>query len=149
MFLVRIKGVSKRQKKKKQITVEWFHRLIKALPEPLNIMVIVDGCLGLRISELVALKWEDIDSKVRTIMIQRKFTHGKLGKTKTDASEAGLPLAKELFEIGQSGSRKPTAVSGSFLQREPAASVAHRCFCRKEYSLSQRRLGWGTSRGTC
>jgi integrase len=32
-------------------------------------------------------------------MIQRKFTHGKLGKTKTDASEAGLPLAKELFEI--------------------------------------------------
>ncbi|MGD0940078.1 MAG: tyrosine-type recombinase/integrase [Terracidiphilus sp.] len=99
MSLVTIKGVSKRQKKKKQITMDWFHRLIKALPEPLNIMVIVDGCLGLRISELVALKWEDVDPKIRTIMIQRKFTHGKLGKTKTDASEAGLPLGKELFEI--------------------------------------------------
>jgi integrase len=99
MSLVTIKGVSKRQKKKKQITMDWFHRLVKALPEPLNIMVIVDGCLGLRISELVALRWEDIDPITRTIMIQRKFTHGKLGKTKTDASEAGLPLARELFEI--------------------------------------------------
>ena len=78
MSLVSIKGVSKRQKKKKQITVEWFHRLIKALPEPLNIMVIVDGSLGLRISELVTLKWEDVDPKLRTIMIQRKFTHGKV-----------------------------------------------------------------------
>ncbi len=99
MTLVVIKGISKRKKKKKQITVEWFHRLIKALPEPLNIMVTVDGCLGLRISELLALKWEDIDSKARTIMIQRKFTHGKLGITKTDASEASLPLAKELLEV--------------------------------------------------
>ena len=99
MFLVKIKGVSKRQKKKKQITIEWFHRLIRALPEPLNVMVIVDGSLGLRISELLALKWEDIDFKARTIIIQRKFTHGKLGKTKTDASEAALPLAKELAEV--------------------------------------------------
>jgi integrase len=69
------------------------------LPEPLKVMVIVDGSLGLRISELLALKWEDIDFKARTIIIQRKFTHGKLGKTKTDASEAALPLAKELAEV--------------------------------------------------
>jgi hypothetical protein len=56
MSLVTIKGVSKRQKKKWQISVEWLHRLLKALPEPLEIMVLVDGRLGLRISELVALK---------------------------------------------------------------------------------------------
>jgi hypothetical protein len=39
--------------------VDWFDRLIKALPAPLNIMVMVDGCLGLRISELVALQERD------------------------------------------------------------------------------------------
>jgi integrase len=99
MSLVKIKGVSIRKKRKKKITVEWFHRLIQALPEPLNIMVLVDGCFGLRISELLALKWEDIDTQVREIMIQRKFTHGKLGQTKSDASDANLPIADALLKI--------------------------------------------------
>ena len=93
MTLVKIKGVSKRQKKVTEVTVEGFQALLKALPEPLNIMVLVDGCLGLRISELLALKWEDIDFKAGKITIIRKFTHGELGKTKSDASESELPLA--------------------------------------------------------
>ncbi len=48
---------------------------------------------------MVALRWEDIDATVRKIAIQRKFTHGKLGKTKSDASEAELPLAESLLAI--------------------------------------------------
>jgi integrase len=60
-------------------------------------MVLVDGCLGLRISELVALKWEDIDEKGKKIAIQRKFSRGKLGKTKSEASEAELPIADSLL----------------------------------------------------
>jgi integrase len=97
MSLIKLKGVSKRKKKIPEIPAEGFQKLINALPEPLNVMVLVDGCLGLRISELVALKWEDIDFEKRMISIQRKFTRGKLGKTKSDASEASLPLAKALL----------------------------------------------------
>ncbi len=93
MTLVKIKGVTKRKKKITEVTVEGFQALLNALPEPLNIMVLVDGCLGLRISELLALKWEDIDFEAGKITITRKFTHGELGKTKSDASEAELPLA--------------------------------------------------------
>ncbi len=43
-------------------------------------------------TELVALQWQDIDWKNKEITIQRKFTHGALGKTKTVASDANLPL---------------------------------------------------------
>ncbi len=62
-------------------------------------MTLVAGFLGLRVSELVALKWEDIDWKEKQITIQRKFTHSRLGPAKTIASEAGLPLDAGLLSI--------------------------------------------------
>jgi integrase len=93
MSLVRIKGVSKRKKKIMQLTMKEFRDLVQALPEPLNLMALLSGCPGLRVSEMVALKWEDIDPTSQQIAIQRKFTHGSIGKTKSDASEARLPLA--------------------------------------------------------
>jgi integrase len=98
MSLIRLKGVTKRQKRIPQITVENFKKLLAKLPEPLNTMVLVTGSLGLRISETLALKWEDVDTAARTILIRRKFTRGHLGNTKTAASEAPLPLAKPLLE---------------------------------------------------
>ena len=99
MSLVRIKGSSKRQKKIAQLTIAQFRTLIESLPEPINIMALVAGSLGLRISELVALKWTDIDWAERTISISRKYTHGALGRTKTAASEAKLPLDGGLLSI--------------------------------------------------
>jgi integrase len=99
MTLIKLKGVSKRKKKITEITIEGFQKLIRSLPEPLNVMVLVCGCLGLRISELLALKWEDIDFDKKTIAIQRKFTRGNLGKTKSDASESELPLADAVLAV--------------------------------------------------
>jgi integrase len=91
--------VSKRKKKITQLTMQQFRDLVETLPQPLNLMALLSGCLGLRVSEMVALKWEDIDPSLQQIAIQRKFTHGSMGKTKLDASEAGLPLANSLLWI--------------------------------------------------
>ena len=99
MSLVRIKGTTRRQRKITQLSIEGFKKLIQALPEPINIMTLVAGALGLRVSELVALKWEDVEWKEKQITIQRKFTHSHLGPTKTIASEAGLPLDEGLLSI--------------------------------------------------
>ena len=99
MHLLEVKGVSKRQKEIQQITVEQFKAIRADLPELLNILVLVDAALGLRVSELLALKWEDLDVTNKTIFIRRKFTRGRIGKTKTPASRAKLPVADGLFEI--------------------------------------------------
>ncbi|MGO8759931.1 MAG: tyrosine-type recombinase/integrase [Terracidiphilus sp.] len=99
MTLVKIKGTSKRQKKITPITIVQFRKLIGALPEPINIMALIVGSLGLRVSEMLALKWQDIDWKKKQILIQRKFTHSALGKTKTAAAEAGLPLDDDLLAV--------------------------------------------------
>ena len=59
MELVRVKGSTKRQKAIVILTPAEFEALVEALPEPYNLMVLVFGCLGLRASETLALKWHD------------------------------------------------------------------------------------------
>lgn len=75
--------------------------IIKGLAAPYNLIVLVCACLGLRISEILALKWEDFDWKAKQVLIRRAFTHGNIQESiKTDSSEADLPvfdlLAKSL-----------------------------------------------------
>jgi len=101
MSLIKLKGVTKRQKRIPEISVADFKKLLAKLPEPLHTMVLVAGVYGLRVSELLALKWEDIDEKAKTISIVRKFTRGQLGETKTAASAAPLPLAVPLLKALQ------------------------------------------------
>jgi len=99
MSLIKLKGVSKRQKKIAEVTIEQFKAIFAKLPEPLNVMVLLAGAYGLRVSELLALKWEDIDESKKTISIVRKFTRGKLGKTKTASSEAPLPMSDGILKV--------------------------------------------------
>lgn len=99
MQLIEVKGVSKRQKEIQQITVDQFKALRTDLPDVLDMMVLVDAAFGLRISELLALQWQDIDVAKKTVFIQRKFTRGRIGKTKTKASCATLPVADGLLDI--------------------------------------------------
>ncbi len=99
MHLIEVKGVSKRQKEIQQITVEQFKSIRADLPEVLDVLVLVDASFGLRISELLALQWEDLDAAKKTISIRRKFTRGRIGKTKTPASCATLPVADGLLDI--------------------------------------------------
>ena len=113
MSLIKLKGVTKRQKRIPQITVADFKKLLAALPEPLHTMVLIAGAYGLRVSELLALKWEDIDEKAETISIVRKFTRGQLGETKTAASAAPLPLAPALLKALKAWKPKTNGTNGT------------------------------------
>ncbi len=83
------------------LTPEKFVRLVNALQEPHNIMVLVTGIMGFRIEETVALKWDDFNFKEYTVQLKRAFTHGRLGKLKTKATGKRRPvnpaLAKALL----------------------------------------------------
>jgi integrase len=59
--LVSVKGSSKCTRQPRSLTVEQFHRLVRNLREPFRTMALVCVCLGLRISELLALRWGDVD----------------------------------------------------------------------------------------
>ena len=59
MQLVEIKDVTKRIRKKIVLTVEQYHALLAEHPYHIQVMVMIAMCLGLHISEIRALQWQD------------------------------------------------------------------------------------------
>jgi len=100
--LVRVKDGSKRTRRPSSLTVEEFQRLIQFIREPYRTMCIVAGCLGLRISEVLGLQWSDFDWPRQHVGVQRSWVEGRANSTKTETSEAWMPvdplLAQALLE---------------------------------------------------
>ena len=94
-----MKGGSKRQKTIRVLTIEEYDRLLPLIREPYRAMVLVAGCLGLRVSEIMALQWADFDFVNLSVLVQRAIVHGRVGEVKTDYSKDRIPLDSALVEI--------------------------------------------------
>ena len=97
--LVRVKGGTKRLKTPRVLAPGEFHSLLPLIREPYRTMVLVAGCLGLRVSEIVGLQWQDFDFAGRTLLIQRSIVHGRVGDVKTEYSRDSVPLDSALIEV--------------------------------------------------
>jgi integrase len=78
------------------LTVEELVKLLSAIPEPFRTAVFLDGSSGLRVGELLGLKWEDVDFKKNLIYIRRSIVKQRIGPPKTEASQKPIPLSPEL-----------------------------------------------------
>src|SRR5712692_7657546 len=98
MSLVRVKDSSKRQRQPKALSVDEFRKLLEHIPEPFRTMCIVAMCLGLRVSEILGLRWDDIDWEGLRLAVRQAYVYGKQGDVKTQASHRWMPLDRSLAE---------------------------------------------------
>jgi integrase len=89
----------RRKSKPRILTVTEFQLLIANLEEPFRTMACLAQFQALRISELLALKWSDIDWFEKTVSIQRSLVLGDVNAPKTLASEAVRPLEDGEIEM--------------------------------------------------
>lgn len=93
MRLFSLQGSTKRRKQPGALTHEQFHQLLEKIPdEPYRTMVIAAQCLGLRVSELLALQWQDLDFLEGRVSVCRAIVEGHVGAVKTAQSAGRLPL---------------------------------------------------------
>ena len=97
--LVKIKGTTKRQKRPQILAPEKFQELLSLLKDPYKTMVTVAMCTGLRVSEVLALRWEHIDFASGAMLVQQGVVNGRIGKVKTDASQDEVPLDSAFADI--------------------------------------------------
>jgi integrase len=57
-----------------------------------RVLVLADAATGLRISEILALRWSDIDTANSCIRVTRAYVYGKFGPPKSKASKKPVPL---------------------------------------------------------
>ncbi len=67
--------------------------LAVSLPEPCRTLVLLAVLTGLRIGELLALRWERIDLPRGAIAVRETFSEGRFGPPKTKSSERSVPLS--------------------------------------------------------
>jgi hypothetical protein len=97
------RGVTKRIRKKIVLTVEQYHALLAELPYHIQVMVMIAMCLGLRISEIRALQWQDFDLSVGAIhrgqVCLERWENWGFGRRSGSGFQAGFRsgrLAKEM-----------------------------------------------------
>src|SRR5256885_11026731 len=61
-------------------------------------MCIVAMCLGLRVSEILGLRWNDIDWEGLRLAVRHAYVYGQQGDVKTQASHRWMPLDRSLAE---------------------------------------------------
>lgn len=150
--LVKLKGTSRRQKKPQILDPEKFQELIATLREPYRTMAIVAMCTGLRVSEVLALRWEHIDFEAGVMLVQQGVVNGRIGKVKTEASRDYVPLdpafAAILFDwkgTRSEGLVFPSHVTGGCYY---AGIIQRQILKPKGESIGVSDLGWHTFRHT-
>src|SRR6185437_3774091 len=97
MLAVRIPRakVVNKKKQKPHLTPEEFDLLVKCVPEPYATMIYVAVYTGLRVSELVGLKWEDVHSD--SLTIDERYCRGDWSVTKTEGSSATIGVGRSVI----------------------------------------------------
>jgi integrase len=81
---------------KPYITPSQFQGMIQLIREPYATMVYVAVYTGLRVSELVGLKWGDVQGM--SITIDERYCRGDWGAPKSEASNATIPVNDSVIQ---------------------------------------------------
>ena len=115
-------------------------------------MAIVAICTGLRISEVLALRWEHIGFSTGVILVQQGVVSGRIGKVKTEASHDEIPIDPAFAQLlvarlkdRPNGLVFPSHVTG----RSYHAGILQQKILRpKGEEIGISKLGWHTFRHT-
>jgi integrase len=137
------------------LTAEEVRRLIAASKEPIHTIVLLATMTGLRIGEILALRWGRVDLLRGTLLVAETCYKGHFGSPKTRASRREVPLAPAVVRelkayYSRSAERSPSALVFATNQGAPLAAdnlrkKALRTACKR---AGLQRIDWHTLRHT-
>jgi len=99
MGLVELRGVSKRRKPPRILTADEFVSLFNQVLQPYRSMVLLAGCTGLRISEILGLRWTSIDFEHLIMEVKEGYARSQVTELKSEASRDELPLDPDVATV--------------------------------------------------
>lgn len=99
--LVSVKGRAGRVRPMVLVPIEQYGKLMEdeKLPEHVRVMIQIAMCLGLRASEILGLRWADVNFEEPSVRVERGFVGKNEDDTKTPASTQSIPIHHELMEV--------------------------------------------------
>ena len=87
-----VRQSAKRTRVTEPLEAAEFRALMLELPHKMRVIGIVAATTGLRISEVLGLKWMDIDWKTLQMEVTRSVVDGIVGRCKTETSRRPVPI---------------------------------------------------------
>ncbi len=103
--------------KKPNITSEQFEQILSGIPEPYATMLYVAVYSGLRVSELIGLRWNDVDC----LMVDERCCRGDWSAPKSEASNAAVAVQRHVIQRIHALKQKTVSVrAGNAVRRYKA-----------------------------
>jgi integrase len=97
--ITQVRQSAKRQRVSIVLNIEQLRSLLEHLKELGKTAVLLDILTGLRVSELLALKWSDVDFENLELHVTWSIALQRVGPCKTEASQKPVPLDPELAGV--------------------------------------------------
>jgi integrase len=85
-----------RRRKMVVLTIEQLATLLQALEEPVRMLAITVAMTGLRIGEVLALRWKNVDFEKSLIRVREAVYEGNLSSPKSKSSIRDIPIGPSL-----------------------------------------------------
>jgi integrase len=112
MALIELKGTSRRVRPIYLLTAQQYYAVLSELAAHVRLMAILAMNMGMRISEILGLKWTDINFEDATLTIERSVVGKHEDETKNLNSASVLPLHKIVMQEVCAWQRKEKSVNG-------------------------------------
>jgi integrase len=127
--------------------------LLAALSEPVRTMVLVGVLTGLRIGEILALRWRNVDFRSGEIRVEQACYRGLIGTPKTKGSRRTLPMPESLKDELKRLSEKSASGEHLVFQTRNGTPFSDTNLLHKHLKPVGRKLGmpwlnWHTLRRT-
>jgi integrase len=94
-------------REKRALMPEQVAMLLGSLSDPVRTMVLVAVLTGLRVGEILALRWTDVDLEAKQLRVEQAVYRGCIGTPKTKGSRRTLPLPRAATVALQTLALKP------------------------------------------
>lgn len=94
-----VRQSAKRERVPDVLTAEEIGKLLSEVKQPWRTAVYVAVTTGLRVSELLALKWADVNFATGEIKLSRGIVRQHIGEMKTEASRKPVPMDAGLADV--------------------------------------------------
>jgi integrase len=96
--LMKIKALTRGKRKPLVLTIKQYQAFAGQLSDLHRTMVVTAMCTGLRVSEVLALRWDHLDFATGRISVQQGLVNGRIAEAKAGAPKEGTSMDPVLLE---------------------------------------------------